>query len=107
MKKLLIRFAGVLLAVIALSSCTKEDESYWCVETSTIEYYDYDDYGAFIREIRALDDGVTWTVNQVRREVSQIVNKYDGDLGGTVYLKTGPSMSGPWTTKKTWVMRLR
>lgn len=106
MKKLLTYFAGVILAMVALSSCTKE-EAYWKVETSSIEYYEYSDYSRFISEIEALDDGVTWTVSQVQREVNSIVNKYDGDLGGTVYLKTGSSMSGPWTTKKTWTMRLR
>lgn len=106
MKKLLTYFAGVLLAIVAFSSCTK-DEAYWKVETSSIEYYDYSDYSRFVSEIDALDDGVTWTVSQVEREVNSIVKKYDGDLGGTVYLKTGSSMSGPWTTKKTWTMRLR
>lgn len=106
MKKLLTYFAGVILAMVALSSCTK-DEAYWKVETSSIEYYEYSDYSRFISEIEALDDGVTWTVSQVQREVNSIVNKYDGDLGGTVYLKTGSSMSGPWTTKKTWTMKLR
>lgn len=49
----------------------------------------------------------TTYVPQVQREVNSIENKYDGDLGGTVYLKTGSSMSGPWTTKKTWTMKLR
>jgi len=106
MKKLLTYFAGVILAMVALSSCTK-DEAYWKVETSSIEYYEYSDYSRFISEIEALDDGVTWTISQVQREVNSIVNKYDGDLGGTVYLKTGSSMSGPWTTKKTWTMKLR
>lgn len=106
MKKLLTYFAGVILAMVAFSSCTK-DEAYWKVETSSIEYYEYSDYSRFISEIEALDDGVTWTVSQVQREVNSIVNKYDGDLGGTVYLKTGSSMSGPWTTKKTWTMKLR
>lgn len=106
MKKLLTYFAGVILAMVAFSSCTK-DEAYWKVETSSIEYYEYSDYSRFISEIEALDDGVTWTVSQVQREVDSIVNKYDGDLGGTVYLKTGSSMSGPWTTKKTWTMNLR
>lgn len=105
MKKL-ICFAGIILAMAMASSCTK-DEAYWKVETSTIEYNDYSDYSRFASEIEALDDGVTWTVSQVQREVNSIVNKYDGDLGGTVYLKTGSSMSGPWTTKKTWTMRLR
>lgn len=105
MKKL-ICFAGIILAMCMLSSCTK-DEVYWKVETSSIRYYDNSVCSRFVSEIEALDDGVTWTVSQVEREVNSIVKKYDGDLGCTVYLKTGSSMSGPWTTKKTWTMRLR
>ena len=105
MKKVLMYCAGLVLAMAAFSSCTK-DESYWKVETSSIEYYDYSDYARFASEISALDDGITWTVSQVQREVSDIVDKYDGDLGGTVYLKTSSSMSGPWSIKKTWVMSL-
>lgn len=106
MKKLFIYFAIIIISLITLSSCTKE-EAYWKVETSTIEYYDYSDFTRFASEIQALDDEITWTVSQVEREVEDIVNKYDGDLGGTVYLKTGPSYSGPWTIKEIWTMRLR
>lgn len=106
MKKLLIYSAAIVVALLTFSSCTK-DEAYWRVETSPIEYYNYSDYTRFVSEIQALDDEITWTVSQVEREVEYIVNKYDGDLGGTVYLKTGPSYSGPWTIKETWTMRLR
>lgn len=106
MKKLLTYLAGIIFAIGALSSCSKM-EAYWKVETGTIEYYDYSDYSRFANEIGALDDGITWTVSQVEREVNSIVNKYDGDLGGTVYLKTSSSLSGPWTTKRTWRMTLR
>ena len=107
MKKLLKYFAGIVLAVVAFSSCTKEEAAYWKVETSSIEYYDYSDYERFASEISALDDGITWTVSQVKREVDDIVDKYDGDLGGTIYLKTSSSITGPWTTKETWTMVLR
>ncbi len=106
MKKLLRYFVGVVLAMFVFSSCTK-DEDYWMVETGPIEYYEYSIYSRFVSEIDALDDGVMWTISQVEREVDSIVKKYDGDLRGIVYLKTGPSMSGPWSTKEVWTMRLR
>lgn len=106
MKKLLLYLSVIGLALVAFPSCSK-DESYWKVETSSIEYYNYSDYLNFANEIDDLDDGVTWTVSQVENKVNSIVKRYDGDLGGQVYLKTGSSMSGPWKTKKTWTMRLR
>lgn len=105
MKKLLLILIAVM-AIGTLSSCTK-DESYWKVETSSIKYYDYSVAKRFSSEIEALDDGVTWTVSQVERKVDAIVKKYDGELGCTVYFKTGASMSGPWTVKRTWEMKLK
>lgn len=105
MKRLFLYLSAIVVAVLSFSSCSK-DEAYWKVETGEIMYYDYSDFERFASEINALDDGVTWTVYQVQREVDKIVDKYDGELGGKVYLKTGSSMSGPWTTKKTWTMRL-
>lgn len=61
MKKILSYFAGIVLAMVAFSSCTK-DEAYWKVETGSIDYYEYSDYSRFISEIEALDDVVTWTM---------------------------------------------
>lgn len=87
-------FVGVIVAMVVFSSCTK-DEDYSMVESSPIEYYDYSIYSQFISEIDALYDGVIWTVSHVERKVNSIVKKYYGDLGGLVYLKTGPSMSDP------------
>ena len=107
MKKLLIRIAGALLAVAALSSCTKENEAYWAYETTEIRYYDVDYYYDFVAELKALVNGPTITVTKAKSEVGKIVDKYDGNLGCTVYFKTGPTINGPWTTKKTWVMRLK
>lgn len=98
--------AGIALALVALSSCTK-DPKFWYVETTTIQYRDVSEYNAFISEFHSLDDDATLTIYQAERKVKSLVNKYDGSIGTTITLKTGPTAQGPWTVKKTWTMTLK
>lgn len=106
MKKIASLLAGVVLALGTLSSCASEDE-YWAYETTQIRYNDIDDYYGFASALEALADGPALTVSQAKAEVGKVVREYDGDLECTVYFKTGPSLDGPWTIRKTWYMKLK